>query len=292
MRKSISVVVCYSCLLTVGCADKKQIAERRSKEVEEWKSDKNMLVPDWYRAEYDFSTELGGLWGDGASGNKLAWKMLGLHLILTMVATMIVVPRLNASDKTGNGEKPSGGEQNALDGWWVFYGLSQFVLLVLSVAVWLLAGIVVPIFSSGSYIPFSFIGFLLMVAGWVAAVSVGAVLFIHSVAWSKSGEKVGGGSRQSNLSPPNVINVAAIQPVDGRQQDVTVVKTMTATRRGRMLRAMMKAGFVAVVSAIGAKLGGWIGGVLVFVISAGVSAYFELPHSDDSDQLQLPGGDH
>jgi hypothetical protein len=42
---------------------------------------------------------------------------------------------------------------------------------------------------------------------------------------------------------------------------------------------MAKALFVAIASGIGAKIGGWIGAVVVFVIFAGVSAYFEIPSS-------------
>jgi hypothetical protein len=124
-------------------------------------------------------------------------------------------------------------------------------------------GLAIPLFSA-FYSPFWFVGFLLTVGLWTVALSIAGVLLIHWLARSMLGGTGKWGSGRTAAASTTVMGA----------------KVPAATRRRRMVHAMMKALFVAVASGNGGKIGGWIGGVLVFVISAGVSAYFEIPFAD------------
>jgi hypothetical protein len=48
------------------------------------------------------------------------------------------------------------------------------------------------------------------------------------------------------------------------------------------VRRMVKALLVAVATGLGSQAGGWVGGVIVFVLSAGLSAYYEIPDAAHS----------
>jgi hypothetical protein len=266
MRSVGGVVVFCLCLLSVGgCAPSKQQNEEAEakvkKELADLQADRNMLVPDWYRAEYTYWVSGYGI---GNIQNKHIWRMLGLHLLLWLFVSM-GIGWYSESKEWGDG-----GEVAPMA-----FGIGTVGLLALWVVVWLLCSILVPIFAPGSYIPFSFLGFLLTAGLWIAVISVGGVLLIHLLARNMIGGKVTWGSGANEPASSSVMGV----------------RIPAATRRGRILRAMLKALFVAVASAIGGRIGGWVGGILVFVISAGVSSYFELPPSD-TDHSHHPDPHH
>jgi hypothetical protein len=246
------VVLCFCLLMAAGFASYKWKSPAED-ELAEFQSDTNMVVSDWYRKGY-FILEFDGhfYW----LVNSIFLKMLGFHVLIWIVATFYIMSRTGAiTDREGL--------------FLVTYFGSYVVLLALSLAFWMVGGILISNFLPDRWIPFDFLAFLTLV-GTYAAIAA----YLASMAIGRIGKR--GGEME-------------YQPSSAR---VVVVGVPRATRRGRVLRAMMKSLFVAVASAIGGKIGGWIGGVLVFVISAGVSTWFELPSDLDPSHHHEPPSPH
>ena len=61
------------------------------------------------------------------------------------------------------------------------------------------------------------------------------------------------------------------------------ILTNSSSRIPATIRAMVRAGMIATATGLGSQIGGWIGGIVVFVISSGLAAFFgiSLPEHHD-----------
>ena len=252
-----TVAVCFCVFVASGCGPSQAVLEANQKanetaclkEIADLQADSNMLAPDWWRKGYSYTgTEWQAASKKAGEGgfvyNHLLWRMLALHLVLWGVFSTVV----GANHHGYNGDEVG----------WITFIAGTLGLAAVWVVVWLLCSIIIPIFSPGSYLPFSFTGFLLTAGLWVTVIAFGGVLLIHYLARQATGGTVRWGTGGSS-------------------------STRDATRAGRVFRTMAKALFVSIATGIGGQLAGWLGGVLVFVITTGVCAIFEItpPPADE-----------
>ncbi len=172
--------------------------------------------------------------------NSICLKMLGVHAVLWIGMTIYIERRLRRANRLRLHDHP-------VARLLFHYLLGYLFLATVCLLFWWSGGILVSIWSPNRHLPFDFACFLALAAIYAAVAAYVAVLLINKV----------------RGRPQPTLAIAPSGPV--------------TSRSGRMVRAMLKAAFVALASGIGGQIGGWIGGTLVFVISVGVSAFFGIP---------------
>jgi len=180
--------------------------------------------------------------------NQLMKSIFFLSALLFPVWGVIFEVLAKSQDKYGHDVGP------------LFWGVSilpHIVIGLLTVFLYFVLYFALGIFdSSNPYIPIDFIGLLL----YFASHGLGAVVLGLTLQTTNN----------------NSLGMRKASESSGRNNQAL-------PRFARTLRAMSRAALVAIATGIGSQIGGWIGGLCVFVITSGLAAYFN---------FTPPSGDH